>query len=67
MHDKVKAFAIAGFLALAVLVLIDRGTALDLVPNDIEKLFWAAVAPLLIGLGAAYQTRESKGPTKRSQ
>lgn len=64
MHDKVKAFAIAAFVFVAVLVLLDRGTSLDLVPDDIEKLFWATLSPILVGFGVAYSIREGHGPTK---
>lgn len=64
IHDKVKAYAGFAVVALAILVLIDRGTGLDLIPNDIEKLFWASIVPILVGLGGAWATREGKGPTK---
>lgn len=64
VHDKVKAYTGFAIVALAVLVLIDRGTNLDLIPNDIETMFWTALVPIIVGLGGAWFTREGHGPTK---
>lgn len=64
VHDKVKAYTGFAIVALAILVLVDRGTSLDLIPNDIEKMFWASLVPILVGLGGAYFTREGHAPTK---